>query len=89
VLRSACACLVDSVSFVPDSKYFIAWRPGCGCAFRSLKYFFMCFFGALLTSFCLILRAVVLVFLFFVLVAVLVMACLVFVWMSSSCSFRG
>ena len=58
------ACLVGSISIVPDTGSFRAWRPARGCALEPLNISMCALFGALLINLCCTLRANVLVFLF-------------------------
>jgi len=83
------ACLVGSLSILPVSGSFTAWRRlARGCAFLSWKISLRDFFGALFISCCSFLRAILLSFLL-CRASVLVIACLVTVYMSSSCFSRG
>ena len=70
------ACLVGSVSILPVSGSFTAWRLARGCAYLPLIISLWAFFGVLFTSCCCFLRAILLSFLLFR-ASVLVIACLI------------
>ena len=82
------ACLVGSVLILPVSGSFTAWRLARGCAYLPLIISLWAFFGVLFISCCCFLRAMSLSFLLFR-ASLLVIACLVYVYMSSSCFLRG